>query len=243
MVLGDSSAFGHFVENDETFGAVLVKMLRFKHPGRNIRFINAAVIGYTTYQGITFMKERGWNYSPDLIIVSFNDDPQLEWKEDLERVPTRAILPIFRVLYKSNIYLSIKKHLLNSRLEKDPSFARQPMNNQMKNRVPPEQMKANLEYLMDEAKKRNTQIIVISMPLQSSSPGIEIYRKVMEELSKDRGYPFLDLLHTWQKYPPHEVFLDVMHPSVKGHKVIAEDLFKIIEDNNIIDKQKVDKGE
>lgn len=236
MILGDSSAFGHFVRNDETFGAVLVKMLRLKHPGKNIRLINSAVLGYTTYQAVTFMKERGWKFSPDLIIVSFNDDPQMEWKQDVERVPPGLLLPIFRVLYKSNIYLSLKKQMLNARMEKDHSFALQPRSLQQKNRVSPDQMKANLSYLMDEAKKRNIQVIVISMPLQSVSPDIRNYRKIMEESSKSRGYFFLDLLDNWKQYPTYEVFFDVMHPTAKGHKIIAEDLYKIIEDNGIIGK-------
>ena len=237
MILGDSSAFGHFVNNDQTFGAVLVKMLRQKYPGKDIRLINAAVLGYTTYQGATFMKERGWKYSPDLIIISFNDDPQIEWKQDVERVPSAAVLPVFRILYKSNIYLALKKHMLNERMKKDHSFAIQPGRIQEKNRVSPNQLKTNMAYMLDGAKKRNAQAIVISMPLQSAPYDIRSYREIMKESAISRGYYFLDLLDNWQKYPAHEVFLDIMHPTVKGHKIIAEDLFKIIEDNGIINKQ------
>lgn len=237
MVLGDSSAFGHFVGNNETFGAVLVKMLRFKYPGKDIRLINAAVLGYTTYQGATFMKERGWKFSPDLIIISFNDDPQMEWKQDVERVPQGLLLPVFRILYKSNIYLSLKKHLLNERMKKDHSFTLQPDRDKEKNRVSPDQLKTNVSYILDEAKKRNIQAIIISMPLQSAPYDIRNYRTIMEESAKSRGYYFLDLLDEWEKYPPNEVFLDIMHPTAKGHKIIAEDLYKIIEDNGIINKQ------
>lgn len=236
IVLGDSSAFGHFVGNDQTFGAVLEKMLRIRHPGRDVRFINGAVLGYTSYQAATFMKERGWKFSPDLIIIGFNNDPQLEWKQDVERVPHPVILPIFRLLYKSNIYLSLKKFMLNQRMKKDHSFALQPGSRQQKNRVSPEQMKDNLTYLLNEGKKHNTKIIFISMPLQSVSHDIRNYRRIMKELANNGEHPFLDLLDDWKKYPAHEVFLDVMHPTVKGHRIIAEDLYKIIEDNRMIDK-------
>ena len=235
MVLGDSSAFGHFVKNDETFGAVLAKKLRKKNKGKDIRLINAAVLGYTTYQARTFLKERGWQFSPDMLIIAFNDDPQMEWKSDRERVPPGLLLPVFRLLYKSHIYLSLKKYMLNRRLKRDHSFAVQPGRGKEKNRVSKTELKENLDYILREAKKRNIQVIIVSMPLQSISYDIINYRSVMKEKADNYGFLFLDLLREWnKKYPSHEVFLDIMHPTAQGHKVLAEDLYNMIVENDLI---------
>ncbi|MCE1247322.1 MAG: SGNH/GDSL hydrolase family protein [Firmicutes bacterium] len=228
MILGDSSAFGFFVKNNQTFGAELVKMLRQKYPGKNVKLINAAVSGYTTYQGATLMKEMGWKFSPDLIIISFNDDPQLEWKTDLERLPPPALVPFFRVLYSSKIYLTLKKELINNQLKKDNRFALRPDFKNEKSRVTPEQLKQNVSYIVENAKKSGAAVIVISMPLQSAGEYIERYRTAQKEVADANGFPVLDLLYAWQDLPADEMFFDVMHPTVKGHKVIADELYKIV---------------
>jgi len=238
LVLGDSSAFGFLVKNDEAFGAILVKELRKKYPGKDIRLINAAVSGYTTYQAAQFMRERGWKFSPDLIIISFNDDPQMEWKQDVQRIPPKIIFPLYRLLYKSNIYLTLKKMILNASIRKDGRFARAPgRNDKQTNRVTGPQLKQNLAYILDGAKKRGAKAIIISMPLQTSAGiTIEEYREIMKESALSRGNQFLDLLYEWKKYPQEEVFFDVMHPTAKGHQIIGRELFKIVVENGLVEK-------
>jgi lysophospholipase L1-like esterase len=228
MVLGDSSAFGFFIKNNETFGAKLTEALRQKYPQKHVKLINAAISGYTTYQGATFMKEYGWKYSPDLIIIAFNDDPQLEWKTDLERVPPAFILPVFRLLYSSNIYLTLKKEMINMQVKKNPAFALRPDFKNEKSRVTPEQVRQNVSYITETAKKSGAKVIIVSMPLQSAGELIEKYRIVEEEVADQNNFPFLDLLYAWQDLPQNEVFFDVMHPTAKGHKMIADELYKIV---------------
>ena len=226
MVLGDSSAFGFKIKGEETFGAVLVRMLNEKYKGKNIRYINAAVAGYTTYQARIFMEERGWKFSPDIIIIAFNDDGQQEWKQDVERAPHPLLVPIFRVLYKSNIYLSLKKIMLNSQIKRNAAFVKWPGHMQGKIRVPAKQLRYNIDTIMGEAKKRGSKVIVVSMPLQNR--GGMRHRHEMKEGAEKAGYPFLDFLKGFKNYPAEEVFQDVMHPTAKGHKIIAEELYKII---------------
>jgi lysophospholipase L1-like esterase len=65
LVLGDSFAYGVGVENDETFSAVLEQM----EP--RLQVLNAGVNGYGTAQELLFLVEKGTDFSPDLVIVSF----------------------------------------------------------------------------------------------------------------------------------------------------------------------------
>ncbi|MCD4785855.1 MAG: hypothetical protein K8T10_18715 [Candidatus Eremiobacteraeota bacterium] len=236
MVLGDSSAFGFGVADDETFGAILSRDLRKKYPQKDVRFINGAVSGYTTHQAATFMKERGWKFSPNLIIISFNDDPQMEWKQDVQRAPGVILTPIFRLLYKSNIYLTFKQAILNARVRSNPKFAMSPDRGSETNRVTAKQLRKNLKDIQDEAKKRGADVITISMPLQAYGKTIEDYRGIMKESAQERGFLFLDLLKGWNDHPYEEVLIDVMHPNKKGHELIARDLLELIIENNIINK-------
>jgi len=67
--IGDSIMFGHGVSNDETFLAVLGRML-------NVETINTAVPGYNSTMEVETFKAKGVQYGPDLLIHSFcgNDD-------------------------------------------------------------------------------------------------------------------------------------------------------------------------
>lgn len=105
MTLGDSSAFGYGVNDEDAFSSRLEKKLQEKSPGRNIRVINTAVSGYSTFQAMKFMEEKGWKFSPDLLIIAFNDDPQAEWIRDSQRVLPKNLQPVFKILYKSMNYL------------------------------------------------------------------------------------------------------------------------------------------
>ncbi len=82
MILGDSAAFGHGVENDQTFSAYLEKILREEYPNKDIRTINTPVGGYSTFQVKQLLQDKGWMLTPDIKIVAVNNDQQAEWVED-----------------------------------------------------------------------------------------------------------------------------------------------------------------
>ncbi len=236
MILGDSSAFGFRVKNEEAFGSVAVKMLRQKYPGKDIRLINASVAGWTTYQASVFMKEKGWKFSPDIIIIAFNDDPQDEWKEDVERAPSPKIMPLMKVLYKSHIYLTVKKLVLNVKLKNSPSKIVSPSLGEAKKRVSLQQFRNNLDSIIDGATDRGAKVIAVSMPLQFSAGFIRDYRNTQKKAADEEDFPSIDFIKEFRKYPPHEVFMDIMHPTVKGHRIIGEKLYELIVNTGWLDK-------
>ena len=236
MLLGDSSAYGFRVRNNETFGSVLTGKLQSAYPHRDIKLLNTAVAGWTTYQAATFMKEKGWKFSPDIIIIAFNNDCWGEQKEDIERVPPAYIVPVLRVLYKSNIYMGFKRILLNESLKKDPIPALQPRSGMAKSRVSIEDFQNNLNYIIEGAKKRNTRIIILIMPLQV--PGFRklAYRDVMRDTAEKCILPCVSFDRDFSEYPFEEVFIDMMHPTPKGNKIIAENIYETITQQKWLDK-------
>ena len=236
MILGDSSAFGFRVKNNETFGWVLMKLLRQKYPGRDIQLINAAVAGWTTHQAAAFMRERGWKYSPDIVIVAFNNDPSSELKSDVERTPPKKLIPLLKILYKSNIYLAIKKLVLNERIKKDVKSILEPEGKKSKRRVPIKDFRNNFDSIIDGATDRDAKVIAVSMPLQRSGGFIMDYRNTQKKAVEEEDFPAIDFIGVFQKYPHEEVFMDVMHPTVKGHKIIGEKLYELIVQTQWLDK-------
>jgi hypothetical protein len=69
LVLGDSLAWGHGVEEANRFSEVLETLLP-------VEVINAGVAGYSTDQELLWLKDEGINYDIDLVIVVFcgNDE-------------------------------------------------------------------------------------------------------------------------------------------------------------------------
>ncbi|MEZ4654087.1 MAG: GDSL-type esterase/lipase family protein [Candidatus Eisenbacteria bacterium] len=63
LVLGDSYVFGHGVEDDETFCAVLAHLL----PSTEV--LNFGVSGYSTDQELLLLQDRGLAYHPDVVLL------------------------------------------------------------------------------------------------------------------------------------------------------------------------------
>jgi len=68
LSLGESSTFGMGVANDETYSAQLQKMLDERVQSRPVTVINAGLSAYSSYQSLTYLKLRGLELKPDLIL-------------------------------------------------------------------------------------------------------------------------------------------------------------------------------
>ncbi len=90
LVVGDSFAFGSGVQDTETFSYLLERDLRSKD--FDVSVLNAGVKGYNVEQYYLYLKYKGLNYSPDLVIVSFFAGNDLENKNlvsmDLAEIPS-----------------------------------------------------------------------------------------------------------------------------------------------------------
>ena len=65
VVLGDSTVYGHGVEDDETFSAQLDDRL-----GETVQVLNLGTPGYSSAQSINLMTMRGWRLQPDLVVIA-----------------------------------------------------------------------------------------------------------------------------------------------------------------------------
>lgn len=70
LAVGDSFTWGHGVQDDETYPAVLEAALQVR--GRNVRVLNAGVPGYSTDQSYTRFVRDGPALAPDLLLVGIH---------------------------------------------------------------------------------------------------------------------------------------------------------------------------
>ena len=72
LILGDSFTAGFQVDLEDTYPKVLDKILSNYVP-KNYKYevINSGVCGYDTVQEFQFLKERGYKFKPDIVVVGF----------------------------------------------------------------------------------------------------------------------------------------------------------------------------
>ncbi len=67
VAIGDSFTYGHGVQDDETYPAVVERLLRAR--GHDVEVVNAGVPGYSTDQAYTWALRDGLALAPDLLLV------------------------------------------------------------------------------------------------------------------------------------------------------------------------------
>jgi lysophospholipase L1-like esterase len=100
LLLGDSFTFGWGVEQEETFGARLERLLT-ERVGP-VEVMSAAVPGWSTDQHYLYLRTRGWPLDPDLVLFAAceNDLTEMSLNRvtlDDDRLPVR-IEPMWRII-------------------------------------------------------------------------------------------------------------------------------------------------
>jgi hypothetical protein len=84
MIIGDSIAYGYNVGNNQTFSFYLEKLLNQTNTGFKFEVLNSSVPGWGPFEYYFYLKNEGYKYDPDLIVLTFED-------MDLIRLDTKQI--------------------------------------------------------------------------------------------------------------------------------------------------------
>lgn len=257
MVLGDSTAWGYEVNgfsyssSNRRFSDILEKKLRKKYD-RDIKVLNAAVPGYSSLQALEAAKKSKF-LQPDCFIISTNSDWIEESRTDKKVIETQRLVFLKNILYKFDSYLYLRTHLFESipavfRNNSDLfSCNTSTSNNYPVARVSAEDTFKNLSAIMSMAKS-NIPAIIMDMPLNlQATPKIggityklsdlENYRNAAAKAAASCNGVLLSIDSDWDKRFGKRkpiFFMDNVHTNETGHKILADDLFKAIEQNEIV---------
>lgn len=232
--IGDSVTFGPGVDSEDTYPKRLEKILNTKFPLRKFEVINAGVLGYSSYQGLNYLKRDIIKYQPDLITVHFglNDGVFSVYFEDEEqKMPVGWIITSQNFLIKSKLYQLLCAIIFGFKYElfreNSPLFGRG------KNRVSPQNYHRNLEQIKNFVSKHNVKIVFITPMLYKSSRIYCVKGYCLPELGIK-----IDLISRFNKEQnPGELFVDGCHFTKKGHQIAAEEIANaLIKDNLIVEK-------
>jgi len=238
VVLGDSTVYGHGVADDQVFAQQLSRQF-----GTDIEVLNLGTPGYSTAQSINLMEMRGWGLSPDLVVIanlwsdnnfdSFVDKTLISSRlnSDSTWAPTLS-----KWLQTSALYRWLDWHL---RLE--------PRANEVKTvgwmlgrtptggyrRVSVNDYASNLQALVNKAQAVESDVVFLAfanaVDLGADTEGAvawPLYREVMQAVAKRHGFPVVNMQGIYESsgLTRDDLFLDEMHPTAAGHKLIADAL-------------------
>ena len=189
LLLGDSAPVGlGLYKRDEAFGEQLVEILNQRKPDKHCQLINAAVSGYTSLQGLTYLKNYGLKYSPDLIIVYFgnNDASKNGYISDKELMNRNPQLTGFLgALNHLTTYRFLKEILLPIKASFESKLLSQ-KKKEVVVRVSPEDYSQNIEEMINFAQRHNVKLILIDVPVPLEWPaGLQF--KVFANLRTKKG--------------------------------------------------------
>jgi lysophospholipase L1-like esterase len=229
LSLGESTTFGWRVPYQHTYSQLLEKRLR-SVGGRRVSVVNAGVPAYTSFQGVKYLRYHGLKLDPDAVLVYFgaNDFTPLSfrtsrtgsWVEnhamtdselfELRRSPY-VRMSVF-LLERSNLYRSVVLGKRVGSQEMKPLAARSRLSSQDR-----------LEVLgeFNEICSEHGIRLVIIVPWYRE---FKLHEGLLRQFAEDNDVDLIDLPRLLGQAPgAREIyFMDLTHPTGRGHRLIAE---------------------
>jgi lysophospholipase L1-like esterase len=231
-VLGDSIAFGYWVEERQAFPRQLEAMLG--GPQR-VQVLNFGVPGYNLEQEIESLRTKALPYAPDVVVVAFclNDLEGLfsyEYGLTIDRSERGRTL-VGRVLegvLSRSVFLSWVEYRF-AELEARRRYVqtRNPMSGPLYEQAVAQQqaaLRGPFGGLAALLKPRGIAGAIAIFPTFGNRfaayPHRELHR-VIAAAAEESGLVPIDLLDCYQAYDFREVRVDVVHPNPLGHRIAA----------------------
>ncbi|MAA78275.1 MAG: hypothetical protein CL916_03370 [Deltaproteobacteria bacterium] len=240
--IGDSSIFGHGLEDHETLHAHIEK--EAKKEGISLKSITGAVPGYSSVQSLNQLFQYGWDQNPTLLIVgnlwSDNDIINETQLRNESHAPKEEDSWLMRhsALWK---WMSVQL-----KIEGDPfqaiGWMEEWHNKSGFRRVAPSRYGAVLDRIIREAGSRKISVLLLSPcnrplaakeTLDSGYPW-DVYFDIMNDVAQYRNVPIVSGCHVAheQKLMGDKAFIDRMHPTSLLNQAYAKEIVHTLQTIN-----------
>lgn len=230
ICIGDSITQGDAQEKgllplEQTYVYKLQKLLASVYRKKRIEVINAGRGGYSSLQGLRYLKKSLWQYKPDLIISWFgcNDYYTALFFSDKEQnIDREGDVKQANILQRSKLFLFFKNFALIKQELKNPRV-----------RVPPEDFYDNCEEMIKFSKEKGFEIVFVAPFHIGSNDEIEYfagYPEKLEALKRKYGCSVLYLKQFFAGKDLKEFYSDSCHFNNKGNALVSDILFELLED-------------
>ncbi len=249
VCLGDSVTFGYRVppvwpdkpkDYDpewQPFPMLLEKELRKANPNRQIEVFPMAVPGYTTHQGLAWLRRDIDYLKPDLVIASFGwNDASVSDVADRQAIDTRWFPVTIRWLIDhSQVFARATRWLRSRRTTAPRVVAPVP-------RVSESEYIENFNAIVNVARSHQASVIVIGAPYRDSTtnpPEAELmtrYRASLKSAMQQSQTPYLEILELTEAAGTvnQGFFGELIHPNHIGHRLMASELLKLMAQRHLL---------
>jgi acyl-CoA thioesterase-1 len=99
--------------------------------------------------------------------------------------------------------------------------------------IPPAQTRTNLQAIIDKAKAKYPQVALViagmKMPANMGAKYTEDFERTFSEIAKKNGAALVPFLLDGVAADPELNQADRIHPTAAGHKILAENVWKVLE--------------
>ena len=249
ICLGDSVTFGYRVppvwpeKPDEydrdwlPYPMLLEKELRNANPKRQIEVFPMAVPGYTSHQGLAWLRRDIALLQPDVVIASFGwNDASASDVADRESMNTGWVSFAGRWLVHHSQAFAHAMRWFHSRGGSVASPAR-PIA-----RVGQMEYVENFNSIVNLARDHGAKVIVIGAPYRDSTtnpPEAQLmtqYRKALKSAMNQSQTPYLEILELTEEAGTvnQGFFGELIHPNHIGHRLMTSELLKLMAQQQLL---------
>ncbi|MDT7604662.1 MAG: hypothetical protein QOF61_2659 [Acidobacteriota bacterium] len=242
VCLGDSVTFGYRVPvvwaerpkdynpNWLPYPQLLERALRAANPGREIEVIALAVPGYTSYQGLAWLRRDIDWLEPDVVTANFGwNDVGLRSQSDRELMPGDWSHVAYRRLISNSQMLA---HLALW-MQRRRAASEQPRPATMP-RVAPAEFAANMIEVARLAESNGARAVLVGTVYRDAvtdppeAARVKETRDALRVAANSQGIPYLEIPELMEgSYPATQsLFGELIHPNNEGHRVMANALLK-----------------
>jgi lysophospholipase L1-like esterase len=249
VCLGDSVTFGYRVppvwpdrprDYDpewQPFPMLLEKELRKANPNRQIEVFPMAVPGYTTHQGLAWLRRDIDYLKPDMVIASFGwNDASASDVPDRQAIDTRWFPVTIRWLIDhSQVFARLTRRLRSRNAPAPRVVAPGP-------RVSESEYIDNFNAIVNLARSHQASVIVVGAPYRDSTTNpreaqlMTRYRASLKSAMQQSQTPYLEILELTEAAGTvnQGFFGELIHPNHIGHRLMASELLKLMAQRHLL---------
>jgi lysophospholipase L1-like esterase len=251
VCVGDSVTFGFGVPGvrpyrpadaeARPYPALLEEWLRAANPGRAIEVVPLACPGYSSRQGLEWLRRDIDWLRPDVVTALFGwNDISRRNVEDAVAMPTSAASVLARSLVSRSQALLHLRRWMGQR----GFFRRGPAEGwRLTMRVPPDEYVANMLAIARLAREHGAEAVILGpvyRDRRSNPPeGDEIAenRRALTAAAAREGIPYVEFPELTEDAWPqdHRLFSEHIHPNSRGHRLLAEELLRFLAQQHLLD--------
>lgn len=230
---GDSITFGYGVSDNESYCALVGDALR----GRDVDLVNAAVTGFTSHQVLARLKRVAVPAGADIatICIGWNDGNRRAMTDRQYARSLRRSMAVEGLLDHSYIYRAMTRMYLAAQAHAASGDARE-------NRVPLDEYRENLREIVAWSRAHAIAPVFVTLPMRhlpGESPGTAEYPRAFDAIAKDLAVPLIEIGPLAYDAPVADTrpyFLDSLHLTVEGNRVMAEAIARQLEQAGLVPK-------